>query len=161
MKKRIKKGLTLKGAKIITAIVTAIFIVLLAIYLIGDFTKNGVGATIFFGMMGLACVSCITAICWIILEQIVLNHIIDTQNKNMATNFLNKQEFTEIYFISKDNSSEHEMLLAILRASGCKFFAKLNEEDGIILIVKDKDNMNIYSCTITNYHYFNLRFKKK
>ena len=56
----------------------------------------------------------------------------------MATHFLSKVVFTELSFISNDDnySGEYEMLLAIQKGSGCKFFAKLNEEDKIILIVK-------------------------
>lgn len=74
MKKRIKKSLTIKGAKIITAIVDAILIILLTVYLILDISKDSVGAVIVIGTMGLACISCISSICYVILEYIVAKH---------------------------------------------------------------------------------------
>ena len=43
----------------------------------------------------------------------------------------------------------------------CRFFAKLDENDEIILIAKDKEDNEIYRFEISNYSYFNARFKQK
>ena len=44
---------------------------------------------------------------------------------------------------------------------GCRFFAKLIENDEILLLVKDNTDEVKYKDIIADYYYFNARFKQK
>ena len=52
-----------------------------------------------------------------------------------------------------------DMIMQILQKEGCKFYAKLTENNNIHLVVKDKHNENVYSVEIENLIYFNSNFK--
>ena len=164
MKKRIKEYLTHKRATILLSILMAIFAIALTIYLIVAIRSESFNFATFVVLYGLifavapALGVCIGSIKPNSKKQAAAN----LQEKNIAISFLTKEKFTELSFTpQEDDGGEYEMLLAIQKGTNCKFFAKLNEDDKIILIVKDKDNVEIYNCKISNYYYFNLRFKKK
>lgn len=165
MKKRIKKCLTAKGATILLSIFMAILAIALTIYLIVAIRSESFNFATFVILYGLIFAVapslgvCIGSIKPNSKKQAAAN----LQEKNRAISLLTKEKFTELSFIPQedDDGGEYEMLLAIQKGTNCKFFAKLNEDDKIILIVKNKDNVEIYNCKISNYYYFNLRFKKK
>ena len=163
MKKRIKKYLTAEGAAILLSILMAILAISITIYLIVAARSNSFDFVTLVVLYGLIfAVAPILGVCigYIIYKKQVAANL---QEKNRAISFLKKEKFIELSFTPQqdDYGREYEMFLAILKVTNCKFFAKLNEEDKIILIVKDKDNVEIYNCKISNYYYFNLRFKKK
>lgn len=43
-----------------------------------------------------------------------------------------------------------DMIIQILEKEGCKFYAKLTENNNIHLVVKDKHNEEVYSVEIEN-----------
>ena len=75
--------------------------------------------------------------------------------------FLCTGTITELLFTPKNNGDETEMILGILKEVGCRFFAKLDENENIILIVYDKDGKKVWEEKIENYFYFKDRFKVK
>ena len=52
-----------------------------------------------------------------------------------------------------------DMIMQILQKEGCKFYAKITENNNIHLVVKDKHNEEVYSVEIENLIYFNSNFK--
>lgn len=97
---------------------------------------------------------------------------------------LSKENFTEVYFDAYDDitGSRKKMILEILEHHdlvvfkvdgkippdhikcmleevGCKFYAKLNEEDEIIVIAKDSNGKILYNDEIKNSLYFDVTFK--
>lgn len=52
-----------------------------------------------------------------------------------------------------------DMVMQILQKEGCKFYAKLTENDSIYLIAKDEHNEEVYSAEIENPFYFYSYFK--
>lgn len=95
---------------------------------------------------------------------------------------LSKDNFTEVYFNASDlKGSQKKMILEILghdlvvfkvdgkippdyikcmlEKAGCKFYAKLNEEDEIIVIAKDSNDKVLYNDEIKNSLYFDATFK--
>ncbi len=73
---------------------------------------------------------------------------------------LSKTEFKEVSFQIKDPESSVEMLMDILAAEGCKFYAKFDDEkDGIIIKCIDKRGEKIYENIIKNGLYFKKFFK--
>lgn len=160
MKKRIKKGLTIKQAKIITSIIAVILFILFTTPIITVAVINNLGIYELVLALLFDCLAIVifSALCWEVLEFTAK----DSKEKMVAIGYLNREEFTEILFVPKENlGSETEMISAILRKVDCKFFAKLTDNDEIILLLKDKENNEIYHCEISNYTYFNLRFKEK
>lgn len=65
---------------------------------------------------------------------------------------LTKEFYTELRYVQED------MLIAIIDESGCKFYAKFNDEEKIELIIKNKDDNIIYSEVISDFDYFEMFF---
>ena len=73
---------------------------------------------------------------------------------------LSETEFIEVDFQIENENSIIEMLKEILKAEGCKFYAKLDEEEGEIIIqCIDKHGDIVYNDTIFNIWYFQKNFK--
>ena len=165
MKKRTNKKLTVQQAKIITFIISAFFFVLFGLLIGIGITQNNVEGIFIFATIFLGVATTTFLIPVFVWERLlpITEPVIDIEGKKVVLDFLNKENFTELSFIPQDDNggSEYEMLLTIIKRVECKFFAKLKEDDEIILIVKDKEDNDIYSCEISNYSYFNARFKQK
>jgi len=162
MKKRTNKKLTFKQAKIISFSATIIFSVFMAIMFIIAGIENSLLQPLWLCFLAYGVLVIFFACAMWAFMQIYSDPKSDLKEKNKAFGFLNKDTFTELYFIPQNNSgSEYEMLLTIIKRVECKFFAKLKEDDEIILIAKDKEDNEIYRCEISNYSYFNERFKLK
>ena len=73
--------------------------------------------------------------------------------------YLSYTDLKQVYFIVTDTGSYIDMMRQILEKEGCKFYAKLTENNKIYLIVKDKHNEKVYSAEIENYFYFDNYFK--
>lgn len=71
---------------------------------------------------------------------------------------LSYTDFRQVYFKINDSGSHIDMMRKILQKEGCKFYAKLTENNNIYLIVKDKHDEEVYSREIENYIYFNYNF---
>lgn len=164
MKKRAKKELTLKEAKrlctIITIVVSSIFIVP-AIFKIAS-SEVDVEIKFLIGFISMFVVPMIT---YFFLDLIFKTQWLEFKEelkseKEVCQGFLSKEVFTQVTFLPQEKSIEAEMCISILKNTGCTFFAKFDDEENIILIVKDKENKEIYKQEISNYRYFNLRFKK-
>ena len=84
-----------------------------------------------------------------------------TKERKKVNTFLSKDKFTQLSFFLDCGVSNAKILSAILNAEGCKFYAKLTEDDNILLIVKDKYDDEIYNTIISNYFYFTNHFKPK
>lgn len=76
-----------------------------------------------------------------------------------TTQYLSYTDFKQVYFLVKDAGSHNDMIRQIFQKEGCKFYAKLTENNKIYLIVKDKHNEEVYSTEIGNYVYFDNYFK--
>ena len=156
--KRIKKQLTSKQAGIIAMVIA---IVCGMLYFWFPYSK-GEGILIS-GMMALIIVTVIFLFCYEIVlkagerEDKEREEAIQTElKKNLSTGKL-----AELIFTPKNNGSETKMLLGILEKEGCRFFAKLDENENTILLVYDKDDKEVWKEKIENYIYFDARFKQK
>jgi len=156
MKNRIK-NLTPDKLKRITAIVTAILY--LGYIALGINLSPNSNMHIFFILAALGLFSVLALLIYSIL--IRLAGLQDYKKKEIVDTFLSKDKFTLLTFFLNCSNSEADMLSAILKAEGCKFYAKLTEDDNILLIVKDKNDDEIYNTIISNYLYFTNHFKPK
>jgi len=163
MKKRIKKKLSVKNARIITMGATGIFSIFVATMIVIGWIRDSLllpmWACVLAGLFLVSIFACaMCAYC-----QIISDPKSDLKEKNKVFSFLNKDMFTELYFTPRDDTGgrEYEMFLTIIQTDGYRFFAKLNENDDIILIVKNQEDNEIYRCEMSNYSYFNARFKPK
>lgn len=71
-------------------------------------------------------------------------------------------DYKQVYFhyeSYEDVEDVMNMIIQILKKEGCKFYAKLTENNNIHLVVKDKHNEEVYSAEIENLIYFNSNFK--
>lgn len=76
--------------------------------------------------------------------------------------YLSKNDFTEIHFDLKDYHGDAiDMVKQILQKEECKFYAKLAENDNVIIIAKDKHNEEVYKKKIENLLYIDNYFKIK
>lgn len=156
--KRIKKQLTSKQVGIISMVVA---IVCGIIYFWLPYSK---GEGIFIsGIMALVIAMVIFIFCFYpVLKG--ADREIEEEEKSLQADvkkFLCIEKFTELIFIPKNNEVETEMILGILKEVGCRFFAKLDQDENIILIVKDEDDRKVWEEKIENYFYFDARFKAK
>ncbi len=87
--------------------------------------------------------------------------LIEERNRIKTTTIpqLSYTDFRQVYFFLSSSGDAIAKIMQILRKEECKFYAKLNENDTIYLIVKDKYNEEVYSSEIENYTYFNSHFK--
>ena len=163
MKKRINKKLSVKNARIITLGATGMFSIFVGTMIVIGWIRDSLLLPMwacflagFFSVSIFACAMC--AYC-----EIISDPKSDLKEKNKVFSFLNKDMLTELYFTPRDNNGgkEYEIFLTIIQVEGYRFFAKLNENEDIILIVKNQADKEIYRCEISNYSYFNARFKPK
>lgn len=163
MKKRVKKELTLKEAKgrcaIITIVVSSIVIIPVLLTLVASGVNDKT-------IVGFICMFMLPFFLYLLLNMIFRTDRLEFEEKlkkerELCQDFLSKETYTQVVFLPQERSCEAEMLFSILENTGCTFFAKFDNEDNIILIVKDKENKEVYKAEIENYYYFNLRFKKK
>ena len=76
----------------------------------------------------------------------------------VAERHLSHTSFSEVYFVVKGYGNYMEMIKKILKKEGCRFYAKLTDDEKICLVVKDKNNEEVYKSEIINYSYFNFHF---
>ena len=72
--------------------------------------------------------------------------------------YLSNTDYKQVYFSYK-SCDIMDMIMQILQKEGCKFYAKLTENNNIHLIVKDNHNEEVYSAEIENVIYFNSNLK--
>lgn len=72
--------------------------------------------------------------------------------------YLSNSDYKQVYFLY-ECCDIMDMIIQILEKEGCKFYAKLTENNNIHLVVKDKHNEEVYSAEIENLIYFNTNFK--
>ena len=82
----------------------------------------------------------------------------DQQIKGKIEQFLSTTDYKQVYFLY-ESCDRMDMIMQILQKEGCKFYAKLTENNNIHLIVKDKHNEEVYSVEIENLFYFTANFK--
>lgn len=159
-KKRSKKNLTSKQANKISLIISAIYLILSLIK--GIIAKPTGDMAVYYWTIG-----CIVGTIFIFF---VFYFVIfkgedkvrkeRTKEIEIATiQYLSYTEFKEVYFLAEGFGSDINMMRKILQKEGCKFYAKLTENNNILLIVKDKHNEEVYSAEIENHVYFNSNFK--
>ena len=168
MKRKRRKGeLTVKQVKTIASIISICLflgVVIMGIYH-GDFNSNSLEDVILerlgyyiILLMGIIFIYRLI----LILGKVPIRELEEEDYKIRAEimEMLSKTEFKEVSFQIKDPESSVEMLMDILEAEGCKFYAKFDdEEDGIILKCIDKRGEKIYQDTIRNGFYFKTFFK--
>ncbi len=71
--------------------------------------------------------------------------------------YLSTTDYKQVIFLYEPCDIT-KMLVQILQKEDCKFYAKLTENNNIHLIVKDKNNEEVYSTEIDNIFYFNANF---
>lgn len=159
--KRIKKQLTRKQAGIISMVISVVFgIIMFFIMQKSDAIKKE-GAEYFFSI--LMCCLVMPLLSFVFCQSFIFKVEQKEHNELQAEvkTFLSKEKFTELIFTPKNNDSETNMLLGILQKEGCRFFAKLDENENTILFVYDKDDKEVWKEEIVNYFYFEARFKQK
>lgn len=166
-RKRRKRELTVKQVKTIAFIVSVcIFLgtVIMDIYH-RDFNSNSI-ENVVIEQLGMYIILLIGAMSFyqliLIIGKVPIKELKeeDYEIRTEIMEMLSKTEFKEVSFQIKDPESSVEMLMDILEAEGCKFYAKFDdEEDGIILKCIDKSGEKIYQDTIKNGWYFKKFFK--
>lgn len=159
-KKRSKKNLTSKQANRISLIISAIYF---ACSLVNGIVSKPTGDNaVYYWAIG--CISGTVFIYFVFYFVIFKGE--DKESKEstkeieIATiQYLSYTEFKEVYFLSEGFGSDIDMIRKILQKEGCKFYAKLTENNNILLIAKDKHNEEVYSAEIENHVYFNSNFK--
>ena len=157
MKKRINKKLTTTQAMIISIVFTIIMSTMIDIVgfvLLGDMLTTTLLLVVFVASLFEV------GIWGMFLYMILLPNSINIKGKKKITETLKKEELIEIVCASP-KTIQDEILQVLIQKTDCKLFAQLVKNDIIILIVKDKNNEEIYSCEITEYYEFLSKFKEK
>ena len=71
---------------------------------------------------------------------------------------LSTTDYKQVYLLY-ESCDIMNMITKILQKEGCKFYAKLTEDNNVHLIVKDKHDEEVYSTEIENPFYFDKNFK--
>ena len=102
------------------------------------------------------------ACCIVIMSYKILS-IFCTDKLEISDNtFLSKEDYTEVFYEASNwHTSEGEMILTILEKEEIKFFAKLTDDANILLVVRNRNDQEIYSCEISNFDYFEVHFQKE
>lgn len=155
MKKRIK--LNSKHCVLISVLIGLIFCIgLLSIMEVNNSYPKNEDFLICITMM-IVGISALIVISYWILKMIF--NVEETEKKENT--FLSKDDFTQVFYNpTKWYTSEEEMILSILEKEEIKFYAKLMEDEKILLLVKNRNDV-IYSCEISNYYYFEEHFLKE
>lgn len=160
VKKRSKKNLTSKQANRISLIISAIYLIL---SLIRGIIENPTGDNaVYYWVIG-----CMvgTAFIYFIFYFVIFkgeDKVREERAKvteGITMQYLSYTDFKEVYFLAEGVGSDIDMMRKILQKEGCKFYAKLTENNNVFLIVKDKHNEEVYSAEIENHIYFNSNFK--
>lgn len=167
MKKLFKKEFTLKEWKkyrTITTIVSSsiiIFFILLALTT-QETNKFDILVGCFLGFMGPFCIYILFTLIFKIDRLEALENFKEDlkEAKEICYSFLSKEEFTQVTYSPEEENDEIEMFFTIFKNEGYTFWAKFDNDENIILIVKNKENNKVYEDEIDNYCYFNLNFKK-
>ena len=163
-KKRRKKELTVKQVKIIARIISVCFFicVIIADIIFTDYYSTyGLYERIAYYTLFLM----LTILVYQLIFMLGKGDIKEWKEEDYKVRteimeMLSKTEFKKVGFQIKDPESSVEMLLDILMAEGCEFYAKFDEErDGIIIKCIDKHGDEVYSDIIKNGLYFKKFFK--
>lgn len=155
MKNRIK-NLTPNKIKRISAIIATI-LYFIFITLVINLTPNN--NHIFVMLASLFMFGCFALFIYYLLLHFA--GLSDYKEKEEVSVLLSKDKYTELSFFLDVGSYEAKILSDILKAEGCKFYAKLIEDDNINLVVIDKNNNKIHDSIIPTYFYFKAHFKPK
>lgn len=164
-KKRRKRELTVKQLKTIASIISICFFIGVIIMDISHVGFNNMEGVILerIGYYVILLMFTILIYYWILdLGKVSIKEWKEEDNKIKAEimEMLSKTEFKEVSFQIKDPESSVEMLMDILEAEECKFYAKFDEgRDGIIIKCIDKHGDEVYSDMIRNGFYFLSFFK--
>ena len=81
--------------------------------------------------------------------------------KERVGRYLHSDFYTQVYYRNNTDktSEDFEMFKKISRNSECKFYAKLNEQEYIELIAKDKNEQIVYKQVIRYFVYFEEYFE--
>lgn len=159
-KKRSKQNLTSKQANRISLIISVIYFIYTLVN--GVISKTTGDFAVYYWMLG-----CIvgTVLIYFVFYFVIFKAE-DKVRKERAKEieiatiqYLSYTEFKEVYFSAEGFGNDIDMMRKILQKEGCKFYAKLAENNNILLIVKDKHNEEVYSAEIENHVYFNSNFK--
>jgi len=156
MKNRIKK-LTPQKIKRISAIITTIMV--LGYIFIGVSLKPISIYSLLLILPAFVLGSAVAVLIYYLLLH--LAGLGDYKEKEEVSVLLSKDKYTELSFFLDVGSYEAKILSDILKAEGCKFYAKLIEDDNINLVVIDKNNNKIHDSIIPTYFYFKTHFKPK
>lgn len=160
VKKRSKKNLTSKQANRISLIISAIYLIVSLIR--GIIEKPTGDNAVYYWTIG--CMAG-TAFIYFVFYFVIFkgeDKVREERAKvteGVTMQYLSYTDFKEVYFLAEGFGSDIDMMRKILQKEGCKFYAKLTENNNIFLIVKDKHNEEVYSAEIENHVYFNSNFK--
>ena len=162
--KRRKRELTAKQVKTIASIISICFFLVVVIIDISHVDFNSMGVV--YEKIGMYIILLMFAmlIYYFILGvgKVPIKELEEEDYKIRAEimEMLSKTKFKKVDFQIKDPESSVEMLLDILAAEGCEFYAKFDEEqDGIIIKCVDKHGDVVYRDIIRNGYYFLSFFK--
>lgn len=159
MANRNKKKINSKQANQISLIISAIYFI--CIFIKGLVSKPVGDFAVYYWVIG--CVAG-TLLIYFIFYYFVFkgedkNIVEREQQIEIATRqCLSKTDYKQVYFLY-EGCDIMDMIVQILKKEGCKFYAKLTENNNIHLVVKDKHNEEVYSAEIENLIYFNSNFK--
>lgn len=156
---RNKKKINSKQANIISLIISGIYFIYV---LINGLVSKPVGDfAVYYWAIG-----CVAGT--LLIYFIFYYFIFKGEDKNIAEReqqieveikqFLSSTDYKQVYFFY-ESCDIMDMIMQILQKEGCKFYAKLTENNNVHLVIKDKHNEEVYSAEIENLIYFNSNFK--
>ena len=145
-------------AKKLSKFIIIVYLIIVVIALIRyTITNNHYGMNFIFEITGYSILLCMAGVMiyYTVYELVIGPKKSKAEILEQITHKLSKTELVEIDFQIKNENSAIEMLKDILIAEGCKFYARLGDEEGEIIIqCIDKHGDIVYKDTIRNMWYF-------
>lgn len=156
MAKRTKKKLTLNQSWTIISLICGT--VLIGEIILFFTLKNPVSLEQNFVLIA-SLLSLLIALFILLYKAFKIDDLLFNKEAEEATNKLltdlSKNDFTQVYL----NIETNEITQRVLRNEDYKFFAKLTEDNNIVIIAKNKYDKEIYKEEVENPLYFYYHFK--
>lgn len=149
--------ITSKQATIISLLIALIYAIILTIIVETFCSPNKISVLVYFGLNFFLAFTISYFIDFEVPDRKREEHRNEIKLRNIQR--LSSTSFKQVYFNPEYNGVNTDIMLTILEKDGCVFYAKLVENNCIYLIIKDKNNEEVFNEKIGNHLYFALNFK--
>lgn len=149
--------ITSKQATIISLLIALIYAIILTIIVETFGSPNKISVLVYFGLNFFLAFTISYFIDFEVPDRKREEHRNEIKLRNIQR--LSSTSFKQVYFNPEYNGVNTDIMLTILEKDGCVFYAKLVENNCIYLIIKDKNNEEVFNEKIGNHLYFALNFK--